>query len=525
MSRSATLLLVCFALPWAGAGEPVDLVAVSAIREEAFKRSQVMDVLTHLTEVIGPRLTGSPAMLEANKWTRDKMAEWGMDGKVEAWGEFGRGWSFSRVSIHMLAPRQFPLLALPSAWTPGTDGAVTGTVMILELNSKEDLENYRDKLAGKILLLADTADIETGEEPEFKRHDPTTLEELQQYEISKGRGNSWRKRIMRRIMLSRARNQFFRDENVLAILKPSSFSGGVIRAHRGGSHNPDDPIGIPELVLTSEHYNHLHRLVSAGTEVSLELDVTARFHQDDLQGYNTIAEIRGSDKADEVVMMGAHLDSWHGGTGATDNAAGVVVMMEAARIIAALDLKPRRTIRVALWSGEEQGLLGSRGYVSKHFAERKEDPAAQTDDNLPTFLRQSNGPLIFKPEHEKFSAYFNLDNGAGKIRGIYAQGNVAAAPIFQAWLEPFADLGATTVTLRNTGSTDHIPFDSVGLPGFQFIQDALAYGTHTHHSNMDVLDKIVAEDLMQASAIMASIAYHAAMREERLPRKPLPPEK
>jgi carboxypeptidase Q len=273
--------------------------------------------------------------------------------------------------------------------------------------------------------------------------------------------------------------------------------------------------------MAAEHYNRICRLLDRKLEVEMEIDVKARFHEDDLLAYNTVAEIPGSDKRPELVMVGAHLDSWHSGTGATDNGAGSVVAMEAMRILRAIGVKPRRTIRIGLWTGEEQGLLGSRGYVGEHFGSRPE-PTDPIEKALPRSLRQGVGPLTIKPEHARFSVYFNLDNGTGKVRGVYTQQNASAAPIFEAWLKPFADLGATTVTERNTGGTDHQSFDAVGLPGFQFIQDEADYATRTHHTNMDVYDRLQKEDMMQASAIMASFVYHAAMREERFPRKPMP---
>jgi Zn-dependent M28 family amino/carboxypeptidase len=240
-------------------------------------------------------------------------------------------------------------------------------------------------------------------------------------------------------------------------------------------------------------------------------------------GYNTIAEIPGTDKKGEAVMLGAHMDSWHAGTGATDNAAGVAAMMEAVRILKTLDVRPRRTIRIALWSGEEQGLLGSRAYVRDHLASRPEpkDPAQQ---ELPSFLRKPTGPLTVKPEHAKFSVYFNMDNGTGRIRGIYAQENAAVVPIFETWLKPLADLGATTVTMRNTMGTDHTSFDAVGLPGFQFIQDDVEYSARSHHSNADVYERLQREDLIQASIVIATFVYHTAMRDRLLPRKPMPKE-
>jgi Zn-dependent M28 family amino/carboxypeptidase len=282
-------------------------------------------------------------------------------------------------------------------------------------------------------------------------------------------------------------------------------------------------VGVTALVMAAEHYNRLVRLATGSTPVELEIDVRARFLDDDAMADNTVAEIPGTDRRGEVVMLGAHLDSWHGGTGATDNAAGCAVVMEAARILKALEVKPRRTIRVALWTGEEQGLLGSRAYVREHFGSRP-DPADPVEKELPSYLRRAQGPLTLTADHARLSAYFNLDNGTGRIRGVYTQQNAAAVPIFEAWLRPFADLGATTVSNRSTGSTDHVPFDAVGLPGFQFIQDDADYTTRTHHTNLDVYDRLHREDMVQASTILASFVYHAAMREERFPRKPLPRE-
>ncbi len=306
-------------------------------------------------------------------------------------------------------------------------------------------------------------------------------------------------------------------------MEPSSRLNGVVRVAGGGSWEPGQSVGVPALVMAAEHYNQILRLVEHGRPVELEIDIAARFHDGDLQAYNTVAEIPGTDKKGEVVMAGAHLDSWHSGTGATDNAAGSAVVMEAARILKALGVKPRRTIRFALWSGEEQGLLGSRAYVKQHFATRPESRDPQQQE-LPERYRDDTWPLDLKPEHARLAAYFNLDNGAGRIRGIYAEENVAVKPIFAAWLTPFADLGAGAVTLRATSGTDHVPFDRVGLPGFQFIQDKMDYRTRTHHTQLDTYDHLKRQDLMQASVIMAAFLYDAAMRPEPLPRKPLPQE-
>ena len=307
---------------------------------------------------------------------------------------------------------------------------------------------------------------------------------------------------------------------MLATVEVSERDGGIVRVGGGGSREPGEDPGVTGLVMAAEHYNRVARLLERKTEVELEIDVEARFHDEDRMAYNTIAEIPGTDRKAEIVLVGAHLDSWHAGTGATDNASGSAVVMEAVRILKALDLKPRRTIRIGLWAGEEQGLLGSRAYVTEHLASRPEPKPEEAD--VPSFVRRETGPLTLKPDHARFAAYFNLDNGTGRIRGIYAQQNAAAKPIFDAWLEPFHDLGAKTVTLRNTGGTDHLPFDAVGLPGFQFIQDPGDYFTRTHHTHMDVYDRIQREDLMQASVVMAAFAYNAAMRDELFPRKPLP---
>jgi hypothetical protein len=331
-----------------------------------------------------------------------------------------------------------------------------------------------------------------------------------------------REAARKRFRFQKTLSTFLVAEKVLASVEPSDRDGGIVRVAGGGSRVKGEDPGVPALVMAAEHYNRLSRLLDRKTDVELEIDVKATFHDDDEMAYNTIAEIPGTDKQPEVVMLGAHLDSWHGGTGATDNAAGVAVGMEAVRILKALAVKPKRTIRIALWTGEEQGLLGSRAYAKEHFGSRP-DPTDPEEKDLPSFLRKpASGPVTVKPEHARLSAYFNLDNGTGRVRGVYTQGNVAAVPLFEAWLRPFADLGAATITNRNTGGTDHQSFDGVGLPGFQFIQDEADYSTRTHHTNMDVYDRLQKEDMMQASAIMASFVYHAAVREQRFPRKPMP---
>lgn len=505
--------------------EPVDLAMVSRIQAEAFHHSQVMDTMAYLTETIGPRLTNSPQMAAANAWTRKRFKEWGLANvHDEAFPDFGRGWEYTSASVAMLAPRQFQIHALPSAWTPGTNGPVEGDVVQVSIKSPADFDKYKGKLAGKILLLDDERPYKRATELDSRRQDADGLAKLHEFDIpvqSKDRAARIA-RFAKYMELRNATNKFFADEGVLATLNISSRDDGILRVSGAGSRKAGESAGVPNLVVAAEHYNQLVRAVERHQPVKLRIDVKARFTSDtDQPGYNTIAEIPGQGSlANEVVMLGAHMDSWHTGTGATDNAAGVAVMMEAVRILEAVGAKPRRTIRVALWSGEEEGLIGSRAYVKQHFASYPEtkDPEQL---KLPEFARKPGGPLQKTREYGRLSAYFNLDNGSGRIRGIYAQENLATVPIFTAWLAPFHDLGATDVVIANTGSTDHISFDRVGLPGFQFIQDDLDYFTHTHHSELDTLDHVEAKDLMQAAAIVASFAYNAAMREQQMPRKPL----
>jgi hypothetical protein len=399
---------------------------------------------------------------------------------------------------------------------------VRGPAVRVELEDEENFERLRGTLRGKILLLDPERDATPPDGSDFRRYTAEELENLVEFEVSGDRPRGdYRRRAVERRRFGRALREFLAAEGVLATVEVSTWGAGILRVGGGGSREPGEETGPPSLVMAAEHYGWILRLLERGREVELEIDVATRFHDDDLEGYNTLAELPGTDGSGEVVMAGAHLDSWHAATGANDDAAGCAVVMEAARILQALGVRPRRTIRVALWSGEEQGLLGSRGYVERHFATRP-DPEDAEARALPRHLRPPTWPLQLLPEHAKLSAYFNLDHGSGRIRGIYTQGNVAVGPIFERWLEPFADLGADTVTHRDTGSTDHVSFDDVGLPGFQFIQDWLDYRTRTHHSNLDHFDHAVADDLEQAAVVLASFLYHAAMRAEPLPRDPLP---
>jgi carboxypeptidase Q len=548
-SRFASLA-VCAALagawppaPAPAADEPVDLGMMTRIRQEGLDHSRVMATAGHLTDVIGPRLTGSLAARQANDWTRQQLADWGLaNAHLEAW-RFGRGWSWSHASVAMTSPRRAVLQAYPKAWSPPTAGALRGEAVELALASEKDLEAHRGKLAGKVLLLDSSLPPRTpslpGQRPTGRRLSGEDLAEIAEFKVPSEPAVDGAKRRAERSKLRQAISRFLVDERVVATVESSSLPWGEMGVGGTGAIRAGEGDGVPAFVVTKEAYHMLGRLLEAGEKVELEVDLAAAYQDSDGLAYNTLAEIPGGDRRGEVVMAGAHLDSWHTGTGATDNAAGCAVVMEAARILAALGVRPRRTIRFALWTGEEQGLYGSIAYVAQHFAARAparpaagagaaaSPPAAARAAASPEppdpAAQDEEGRLAFKPEHAKLSAYFNVDNGSGKVRGIFAQQNTAAAPIFAAWLAPFHDLGAATVSLRSVGATDHIPFDRAGLPAFQFIQDPLDYMSHTHHTSMDVYDHLEREDLMQAAVVLAAFLYNAAERADMMPRKPPAP--
>jgi carboxypeptidase Q len=495
-----------------------DLDAVYRIKDEGFQRSAVMELLGYLTDIHGPRLTNSPNIKAAATWTTTKMREWGLvNVKREPWGPFGRGWSNEKFYLQATAPQRYPMIGFPKAWTPGTDGLVRGEVAIAVIASANDTESHRGKLQGKIVMTSPVVALAPSTAPLSSRYDDRGLEQLSREPApspARGRGVPPPASTAAQNM-NRLRAEFFAREGILATLEPSrGVNGGTIvvlgpsGTGRAGGANPMGPrdpkaaATFPQLVIATEHYNRIFRTREKNIPVSLELDVDNRFYDDDLNSFNILGEIRGTDLAHEVVMIGAHFDSWHSATGATDNAAGSVVMLEAMRILKATGLKMRRTVRIALWTGEEQGLLGSRAYVRDHFADRQS--------------------MKLKSEHARLAAYFNMDNGTGAIRGVFLQRNEAVAPVFQAWMEPFRNLGMTTLAIRNTASTDHVAFDEVGLPAFQFIQDPMEYDTRTHHTSMDVYDRIQPSDLIQNAVIVASFAYHASNRDKPLPRKPLP---
>ncbi len=501
----AGLSITCFA-------QQVAPEVTQRIRNEGMENSQVMKTAFYLTDVSGPRLSNSPGLKRAEEWAVSTLKSYGIqNAKLEPWGKFGKGWQIEKNYSAMTAPYYHALIATPKAWTPGTNGLIKSEIMLVKADTITDLENYKGKLKGKIILFDNANALTTTFKADGNRFTdgelmamtappaPRNPNAAGNPEFAAQRAAFMRMRAMRNQM-----NEFLMQENVGLVLSSGRGKHGTHFTSNGASYAEDAKPVAPELEVAAEDYLRLLRLIKAGIKVEFEADIQTRFFTSDTQGYNVIAEIPGTDSKlkDEVVMLGAHLDSWHGATGATDNAAGSAVMMEVMRILKTLDLKPKRTIRIALWSSEEQGLFGSRGYVASHFGDRQ--------------------TMVLKPEQEKISAYYNLDNGTGKIRGIYLQGNAAAGPIFQQWLAPFKDLGATTVTIRNTGGTDHQSFDAVGIPGFQFIQDEIEYDTRTHHTNMDTYDRLIEDDLKQAASIIASFVYNTAQRGEKIPRKELP---
>lgn len=509
MGRIAVLSMwLCCGL---AAEDKADLSIVHRIRHEALQNSKLMEHMFYLTDVNGHRLTGSPGYKKAADWVVKRAQEYGLsNAKLEKWGPFGRGWDYTKFSAHMIEPAYSPLIGFPLAWSPGTNGPVTGEPVHAVLRGPDDLAKHKGKLKGKIVLIDPARETPLLMNPLARRHSAADLLGLEQApdpgSPTGGRPGALPApfRTMEELRQFRTkRAEFLKQEGVvLTISNGTAGDGGTVFASSGGSQDPKNALPPTMIVITPEHYNRILRLLEKKITVKLEVDVQARVVEENQESWNVVAEIPGGKKKDEVVMIGAHLDSWHGGTGATDNAAGSAVAIEVMRILKSLQVAMDRTVRLALWSGEEQGLLGSKAYVKEHYA----DPTK----------------MALTSEHAKFSAYYNLDNGTGKIRGVYLQGNDMVRPIFSAWLEPFQDLGAKTISIRNTGGTDHLSFDAVGLPGFQFIQDPIEYSTRTHHSNMDVADHVSSGDLMQAAAIMASFVYHTAVREERLPRKPLP---
>ena len=525
--NQSAIILLALALPFSGLTQTdkPDASMMQKIRKEGLENSKVMEIAFNLTDKSGNRLTASPGFMRAANYAKETLAGWGiLNAMIDPWGEFGKGWELEKSYVALTAPYFKSLSAYPKAWTSGTKGLKSAEVIVVNAKDSVGLEAFRGQLKGKVIVL----DLLVTYKPSFKadaiRYTDSALTQManakpqapraainpndtaalrRQREQFAARGGGGQRGAQSVLNLLK---EMAKSEGAVALLSSGSVRShdGTIFAQGGGAYKGNDPENFLDIALGIEDFNTILRLAKAGVPVKMDVDVKTKFQTKDLQGYNVIAEIPGTDPAlkEEVVMLGAHLDSWQTATGATDNASGSSVMMEVMRILKTLGIQPKRTIRIGLWSGEEQGLLGSRGYVKKTFG----DPAT----------------MQLTPAHEKFSSYFNIDNGTGKVRGIYLQGNEACKDIFTQWLAPFNDLGATTVTISNTGGTDHQSFDAVGLPGFQFIQDPIEYDIRNHHSNMDVYDHLIEDDLKQIATVVAAFVYNAAQRDAKLPRKEMP---
>jgi hypothetical protein len=519
----------------AAAPETLDLNMYSRIRDEGLKHSHVMEYASALTDDIGPRLTGSPAMTRADDWALTQLKAMGCsNAHLESWGEFGMAWTQLSASLDLVKPAPGVFLAQATPWSPATPGAVTADVIYVPgLNAESDFAAWKGKLKGKVILYghgASSPDVNPDSMPMMEHYDAAALARIAQYPL-KGSSSVAQAEHFRKFFAGAAFQEkvakFFAGEGAVAVLEPGG-SGGVLHDDTGASmgwfvYRPERRQAIPEEVIANEAWDRMSRLLEHKVPVTVTINIATQFGDEHSQGYNTIAEIPGTDPKlkDQVVMVGGHLDSWIAGTGATDNGAGVVVAMEAMRILNALHVRPRRTIRIALWSGEEEGMFGSIGYVTSHYATFHYSGEKQ-DPNMPLFLQKMTAPPTLKPEAATLDAYYNMDNGSGKLLGVYTEGNQAAAAIFSQWMKPIADLGMTTVTERNTGLTDHVPFQRAGLPGFQFIQDPRDYESRTHHTNLDTYEHLSGPDLKQAAVVEAIFLYNTAMRDEMLPRPKLP---
>lgn len=504
-------IIALLAIPTINFAQEVDASMMQKIREEGLQHSKVMDIAFNLTDKNGSRLANSEGYMRAANYAKETLSGWGVENaRLEAWGEFGKGWDLEKMYLAITAPYYKPLLAWPKTWTAGTKGLKKAGVIVVDVKDSATVASYKGQLKGKLIIIDQATPYKQSFKADAVRYTDDELEKMAAATMQPSRPIDTAQQRRMREQMSRSGGaramailkEMAKEEGAVGMLTSAPRNhDGTIFSQGGGSYKAADAENFLDMAMGIEDYNTILRLAKSGTEVNMEAEVKTKFQTKDLQGYNVIAEIPGTDPTlkDEVVMIGAHLDSWQAGTGATDNAAGSSVMMEVMRILKATGAQPKRTIRIGLWSAEEQGLLGSRGYVKKTFM----DPTTNTPNAA----------------HEKFAGYFNIDNGTGKVRGIYLQGNEQCGPIFKSWLAPFNDLGAKTVTISNTGGTDHQSFDGVGLPGFQFIQDPMEYDTRTHHSNMDVYEHLSEDDLKQIATIVAAFAYNTAQRDEKLPRK------
>jgi len=514
----ATVLALSFLqINVARADQSVDAATINRIVDEGMNHGQVVDLVEYLSDQIGGRMTNSPSMRKAEQWSQEKLRSFGLK-DVHAEGfDFGRGWWIESADSRMVAPRSLELRSIPIAWTPATNGTLTAPVIVAPIRHERDLGEWKGKVAGKIVLVSYPEPPKDETEPAFKRFDEAELGKLNSlrqpaYETDDD------KTMKERFSLIRKTSDFLAEEGALAIVRMSRSDDGLVHGE-GRFPKVGETLKLPEIEMAAEDYRRLARLAKVGA-VNIAINSNVHFEDQDHKAYNIIADLPGRDAKAGYVMAGAHMDSWVAADGAADNGAGCAVVMEAARILSRLGVKPKRTIRFALWSGEEQGLYGSVAYVEQHLAKRP----APADPELAGFSSYfiKTYPIQTLPGFNDMAGYFNLDNGSGKIRGIYAEGNFAAIPLLRNWLAPFDSMGANRVVAQNTGSTDHVVMTRLGLPAFQFIQDPLDYETKVHHTNLDTFDHLRTEDLRQAAVIMAAVLLDAAESEAPLPRNVLP---
>jgi hypothetical protein len=522
LAMTALALALVLAAPAAAPAQEASRTEINRIINEGLNQSQVMETAAYLADRIGGRLTNSPQMREAERWTQGKFREWGLSNVRAEPFEFGRGWSIVRASARMTAPRVKELRTIPVAWTPGTNGTIAAPIVVAPIDEESDFGQWRGKLDGRIVLVSLPGTGSEPTEPAFKRYTAEELGKLNTYPQPDHSPQQIERRLKRdRTAFALTLDRFLKEEGALAWVRISYRDGGLLHG-AGYTYRSGQTPSLPGFELAAEDYRRLARLARTDAAPTLELTSEVRFHDEDTNAYNIIADIPGTGRTGEYVMAGAHLDSWVAADGAVDNAAGSAVVMEAARILRSLGVRPKRTIRFALWSGEEQGILGSLAYVDRHLASRPPETDPERARTNPNQTWRNRYPITPKPGHRDLVAYFNMDNGSGRFRGIYAEGNVAAIPIFQEWLSPFASMGATTVAARSTSGTDHIFMQAVGIPAYQFIQDPLDYSSRLHHTSIDSYDHLKAEDLRQAAVVMATFLLNAANRAEPLPRMPLP---
>ena len=494
-----------------------DPLLITRIADEGFNRSQVAETAEYLSDQIGGRMTNSPPMRRAERWTQDKFKAWGLKNVHTEGFDFGRGWWIESSRVRLVSPRPLELRAIPIAWTPATQGAVTASIIVAPMSADKDFTEWKGKLAGKIVLVTWPAPPKDDSEVPFQRLSEGDIVKLDKYPQQPFDPEARKQRI-ERFRFRTHLDDFLAQEGAVAAVFMSRSDGRLVHGEGYGYRVGNTP-KVPAVELAAEDYRKLARLAKIG-EVRLEIDSRVHYEDGDHNAYNIFAEIPGTDAKAGYVMAGAHLDSWVAGDGAADNGAGSVVIMEAARILAALNVQPKRTLRFALWAGEEQGLLGSAAFVEKHLARRP--PLDPSLADLPPSFSTDSYPVQVSPGYAELVGYFNLDNGSGKIRGIYTEGNFGVVPIFREWLAPFASMGANTVVAEQTFGTDHVYLSQLGLPAFQFIQDPLDYSTRVHHTDLDTFDHLRPEDLRQAAVVLATVLMTAANTEKPLPRKPVP---